>query len=562
MKKIITLLVAYLCLSVSTHAQAQDAPITQQVTLHVATAGTLPDIIAPSRRPLITNLKLTGQLNGTDLRLIREMAGADVKGNPTQGYALESLDLSEAEIVSGGEAYCVWTELSSPIRPGDEPQILWIKNYYTKEGLDALFSSCKNLKNVKLPNHSALGNVTDLYRAFYGCTNLTHVDIPEGVTSLGSTFYGCTSLTQVNIPESVTSLSHTFEGCTSLTHVDIPDSVTKLSHTFEGCTSLTQVNIPESVTSLSSTFEGCTSLTNVDIPDRVTSLSETFYGCTSLTHVDIPDSVTDLYGTFSGCTSLTQVNIPESVTSLSRTFEGCTSLTHVDIPQSVTSLGSTFSGCTSLTHVDIPDSVTYLYRTFSGCTSLTHVDIPDRVTSLSETFYGCTSLTHVDIPDSVTNLGSTFSGCTSLTHVDIPEGVTYLYRTFKGCTSLTSVNFLGKSPLPLDEFGFKDTFRDCPNLQAIRFFSPVPLIPSIYPGISNDVIVYIPKGSYMSYWLTTWGDYNLVEFDATDIDTPIRTDKAGAREHYSINGKRLSAPQQGLNIIREADGTTKKILIQ
>ena len=333
---------AYLCLSVSTHAQAQDAPITQQVTLHIATAGTLPDIIAPSRRPLITNLKLTGQLNGTDLRLIREMAGADVKGNPTQGYALESLDLSEAEIVSGGEAYCVWTELSSPIRPGDEPQILWIKNYYTKEGLDALFSSCKNLKNVKLPNHSALGNVTDLYRAFYGCTNLTHVDIPEGVTSL------------------------------------------------------------------SSTFEGCTSLTNVDIPDRVTSLSE----------------------------------------------------------------------------------------------------------------------------------------------------------TFKGCTSLTSVNFLGKSPLPLDEFGFKDTFRDCPNLQAIRFFSPVPLIPSIYPGISNDVIVYIPKGSYMSYWLTTWGDYNLVEFDATDIDTPIRTDKAGAREHYSINGKRLSAPQQGLNIIREADGTTKKILIQ
>ena len=369
----------------ASHAQTSYEPITQQVTLHVATAGTLPDKIAPSRRPLITNLKLTGQLNGTDLRLIREMAGADVNGNPTQG-ALETIDLSEAEIVSGGEAYCVWTEFSSPIWPGDEPQILWIRNYYTKEGLDALFSSCKNLKNVKLPNHSALGNVTDSYRAFYGCTSLTHVDIPEGVTSLSETFKGCTSLTNVNIPESVTSLS------------------------------------------------------------------ETFYGCTSLTHVDIPESVTDLY------------------------------------------------------------------RAFYGCTSLTHVDIPENVTDLRE--------------------------------------------AFSGCTSLTSVNFLGKSPLPLDEYGFKDTFRDCPNLQAIRFFSPVPLIPSIYPGISNDVIVYIPKGSYMSYWLTTWGDYNLVEFDATDIDTPIRTDMAGAREHYSIDGKRLSAPQQGLNIIREADGTTKKILIQ
>ena len=449
MKKIITLLVAYLCLSVSTHAQAQDALITQQVTLHVATAGTLPDIIAPSRRPLITNLKLTGQLNGTDLRLIREMAGADVNGNPTQG-ALETIDLSEAEIVSGGEAYCVWTELS--IFPGEEPQILWIKNYYTKEGLDALFSSCKNLKNVKLPNHSALGNVTDLYRAFYGCTNLTHVDIPEGVTSLSSTF----------------------KGCTSLTHVDIPDSVT----------------------------------------------------------------------------------------SLSSTFSGCTSLTHVDIPEGVTRMGSTFSGCTSLTHVDIPEGVTRMGSTFSGCTSLPQVNIPKGVTSLSSTFEGCTSLTHVDIPENVTNLWDTFQGCTSLTHVDIPENVTDLRGTFQGCTSLTSVNFLGKSPLPLNEYGFKDTFKDCPNLQAIRFFSPAPLIPSIYPGISNDVIVYIPKGSYMSYWLTTWGDYNLVEFDATDIDTPIRTDKAGAREHYSIDGKRLTAPQHGLNIIREADGTTKKILIQ
>ena len=111
-------------------------------------------------------------------------------------------------------------------------------------------------------------------------------------------------------------------------------------------------------------------------------------------------------------------------------------------------------------------------------------------------------------------------------------------------------------------YGFKDTFKDCPNLQAIRFFSPAPPTPTVYPEISNDVIVYIPKGSFMSYWQAQWFRYKLVEFDATDIDTPIRTDKAGDREHYSIDGKRLSAPQRGLNIIREADGTTKKILIQ
>ena len=228
----------------------------------------------------------------------------------------------------------------------------------------------------------------------------------------------------------------------------------------------------------------------------------------------------------------------------------------------MTNLSGAFSGCTSLTQVNIPGSVTTLSEAFQGCTSLTHVDIPEGVTTLRGTFIDCTSLTHVDIPEGVTRLYSTFIGCTSLTNVNIPEGVRSLEETFKGCTSLTSVNFLDKSPLPLNGDGFKDTFKDCPNLQAIRFFSPTPLIPYIYPEISNDVIVYIPKGSFMSYWSTPWCQYKLVEFDATDIDTPIRTDMTGAREHYSIDGKRLTAPQRGLNIIREADGTTKKILIK
>ena len=520
-----------LCQITTIHAQTSSEPITQQVTLHVATAGTLPDIIAPSRRPLITNLKLTGQLNGTDLRLIREMAGADVNGNPTQGYALESLDLSEVEIFPEGEAYFIEYDTVTNTR-GDTT--IHRRSFYT----DRCLHSEKN--SVSWSNGNLERN-DDLLHLFENCYILKSVKLPLR-----------------------RRLGPIFADCTSLTSVDIPEGVTELYNTFEDCTSLTNVNIPKGVTNLTSTFYGCTSLTHVNIPEGVTDMLGTFFGCTSLTHVNIPEGVTNLEYTFFGCTSLTHVNIPEGVTNLSGTFQGCTSLTNVNIPEGVTDLDGTFSGCTSLTHVDIPENVTNLRDAFSGCTSLTNVDIPENVTDLRRTFQDCTSLTNVNIPENVTNLSGTFQGCTSLTNVNIPENVTNLSGTFQGCTSLTSVNILGESPLPLNEYsyGFKDTFRDCPNLQAIRFFSPAPLIPSIYPGISNDVIVYIPKGSYMSYWLTTWGDYNLVEFDATDIDTPIRTDKAGAREHYSIDGKRLTAPQHGLNIIREADGTTKKILIQ
>jgi hypothetical protein len=63
--------------------------------------------------------------------------------------------------------------------------------------------------------------------AFYRCTDLTQVAIPDSVTSIGDmTFYCCSSLTHVVIPDSVTEIGvGAFEGCTSLTHVDIPDGV-------------------------------------------------------------------------------------------------------------------------------------------------------------------------------------------------------------------------------------------------------------------------------------------------------------------------------------------------
>ena len=55
--------------------------------------------------------------------------------------------------------------------------------------------------------------------AFYNCTSLTSITIPEGVASIGEkAFYNCTSLTSIEIPSSVTSIEdRAFFKCTSLT---------------------------------------------------------------------------------------------------------------------------------------------------------------------------------------------------------------------------------------------------------------------------------------------------------------------------------------------------------
>ena len=89
--------------------------------------------------------------------------------------------------------------------------------------------------------------------AFYGCTGLTSVAIPNSVTSIGgSAFYGCSGLTSIEIPNSVTSIgSCAFYKCSKLTSIEIPNSVTSIGDdAFSGCSKLTSVEIPNSVTSI------------------------------------------------------------------------------------------------------------------------------------------------------------------------------------------------------------------------------------------------------------------------------------------------------------------------
>ena len=215
---------------------ANEDLISKQITLKLTEAGTLPDKIASSKKNLVTNLKIIGEINGTDLLFIREMAGSDVKGNGTSGN-LSVLDLSEARFVAGGDSYYHY--------------------YYT--GYDC---------------HTSNDIISEY--SFIGCHSLKSVNIPSSVTEIGEyTFSGCRSLTSVNIPSSVTYIGNgAFHGCRSLTSVNIPSSVTEIGeYAFRDCSSLTSVNIPSSVTVIGGcAFVNCSSLTSVNIPSSVTSI--------------------------------------------------------------------------------------------------------------------------------------------------------------------------------------------------------------------------------------------------------------------------------------------------
>ena len=146
--------------------------ITRQINITLEKAGTLPDRIASSKKNKITNLKIIGEINGTDLRMIREMAGSNSNGNSTDGK-LSVLDLSEAKIVKGGDCY--------------------LNNGYDYTSNDVIGS-----------------------RAFLGCSGLTSLTLPADITSIGDeAFQGCSGLTSIYVyAEKVPKIdSSTFSEC-------------------------------------------------------------------------------------------------------------------------------------------------------------------------------------------------------------------------------------------------------------------------------------------------------------------------------------------------------------
>ena len=516
-------------------------------TIHVATAGTLPQLISLEKY-YIEELKLTGYLNGTDIACIRRMAGAPVNYDRERGGAymeeesgkvfgkLCVLDISGATIVLGGDYYYkLWVDMDYEndyhVRDDESTSNNTISRY--------MFMDCK-LANISLPN-----NITKIESgAFRNCKSLTEIVIPQSVISIGyDAFSGCNSLTSMKV-ESGNLTYDSRNNCNAIIEKSsntliagckntiIPNSVASIgSNAFSDCSGLTSIEIPNSVASIGgSAFSGCTDLTSVTISNNVISIGDAaFYNCSSLTSVTIPSSVTSIGNyAFYNCSSLktviseienpfdnTNYMFPNEVLSFAKmivpkgtkgkyqTAEGWKQFKNII---EIGGVGYEFEADGILYKIGVNNTVSVIsgYNKNSG-----DVMIPEKVTfdgaSYTMTvigqsaFSGYKGLTSVAIPNSVTSIEEfAFIWCSGLTSLTIPNSVRGIGDdAFRGCTGLTSIT-LGSSVTYIGA----ESFVICMGVTKILSLNNTP--PS-YPSIKNTTfdftkcVLWVPKGKGNAY---------------------------------------------------------------
>lgn len=309
--------------------------------------------------------------------------------------------------------------------------------------------------------------------AFWACSGLTSVTIPNSVTSIGEgAFGGCSGLTSINIPGSVTSIgNYAFQHCSGLTSVSVPSSITAIGNcVFQYCSGLTSLSIPNSVTSIGNeAFWGCTGLTSLTIPSSVTSIGESaFRACSGLTSLSIPNSVS-LIGkhSFEDCSGLTALTLSGDFEIGWDAFRDCTGLAELSLSGKISLKDGAFSGCTGLTSMSFSGSISIGFAAFSGCTGLISL-APSNVTSIgSQAFANCTNLTSFTLPKDIESIeGDIFYNCSALEEFKVPKDVKCFGMA--GYIGFSTETSLSTASITLNPKTYLKVINDAGNVVSLK----------------------------------------------------------------------------------------------
>ena len=210
--------------------------------------------------------------------------------------------------------------------------------------------------DVKIPKTLGGCDVKSIAdHAFYECTRLTGVTLPDGVTDIGKAAFGfCQSLTSVNLPSTVTTIDDgAFSDCSRLEEVNIPNGVITIgNYAFSNCDRLTEIVIPDSVTALGEyAFGWCGKLKSILLGNGISAIADgTFFECQTLKNVKLGNNISTIGDFAFYSTELIDIVIPDKTLSIGKSaFENCGNLIQITLPETIINIESyAFYECNSL----------------------------------------------------------------------------------------------------------------------------------------------------------------------------------------------------------------------
>lgn len=426
--------------------------------------------------------------------------------------------------------------------------------------------------------------------------------------------YGCKALSDLALKNEGEIETYAFYG-SSATAIDVDNTATTIGdYAFSDCSGATEIKLGDKITSIgNSCFSGCRSLLNINIPKLITTINQsTFYGCSSMTAVTFNKAVTSIGSdAFKNCSKLASLTIPANVTSISSgAFDGCTSIGDLTFEDSETAINI---ACRFVSgkNLYLGRNITYSMSNaspFSENNVLETVTTNMNVTSVPNyEFYNCKSLKDVYLSDAVTSVGTyAFSGDIALANFEVGISVESIgAEAFSDCTAL--LEFTSHSILPatvgteaLDDIdklectlhvpeGTEDAYMAADQWK--EFWIEGDLLPrykvivavdpecagmgtvkgsNAYDKNTTATLEAVPAEGYeFVRWsdgnsdnpreITVDADVNLTaiykEATVTGISNIIT--RPAAEGIYDLMGRKLTAPQRGINII---DG--KKVVVK
>ena len=478
------------------------------------------------------------------------------------------------------------------------------------------FYGCTDLTTIEGIEYLNTTNVTDMSGMFWGCVALTTLDVSKfdtkNVTNMSNMFHWCFVLTTLDVSnfdtQNVTNMSNMFYNCHALTTLNVSNfdtqNVTNMSNMFTDCSALTTLDVSnfdtKNVTDMSWMFSFNPALTTIYASDKfVTTACEKgqnmFKDCTNLVgavsydknkvgkemanyttgyFTDIASKVAESYAVFDETTNtLTfkhDTQKPDGAFALNEGentpgwYKYGDDGSNANIIKKVifdasfanarpTSCYKWFYDCTNLTTIEgieylNTENVTNMGWMFSNCEALTILDVSNfdtkNVTNMRYMFSICFALTTLDVSNfdtqNVTNMSNMFSDCSALTTLDLSnfdtKNVTDMSWMFSFDTALITIYASDKFVTTACEKG-QNMFKDCTNLVGA------------VPYDENK------RGKEMANCTTGY----FTDKAATGIDAPTVSDDTAA-EYYDLQGRRLNAPQKGVNIVKRGKKTTKMLV--